>query len=55
MDESLKAPLTWTACAIQKAALILDRLTATNAMFIGRSKLLFAQIFVPSGPVPLHL
>lgn len=48
MNESLKAPVTATECAVQEAALVVDWLTATDAMFIVQSILELAQNFVPA-------
>jgi uncharacterized protein (UPF0303 family) len=55
MNLKLSAPATAAECADQEAFLVLDRLTAADAMSIGQSILELALIFVPGRPVAIHL
>ncbi len=51
----MKAPATAAECAAQEASLVLDRLTAADAMAIGQSILELALTWVPGRPVAVHL
>ncbi|WP_457353271.1 heme-binding protein [Roseateles sp. P5_D6] len=55
MDSRLKAPQTAAQCAAQEAALVLERLTAADAMGIGQSILALAQQWFAARPVAIHL
>lgn len=52
---TLKAPETFAECAEQETSLVLDHLTAVDAMAIGRTILELAPIFVPGRPVAVQL
>ena len=51
----MKAPTTAAECADQEASLILEHLTAADAMAIGQAILELAQAWVPGRPVAIHL
>jgi len=55
MNLSSLAPATAAECAEQEASLVLDRLTAADAMSVGLSILELAQAWVPGRPVAVHL
>jgi len=55
MAHTLKAPQTAAECAAQEATLLLDRLTAADAMGIGQSILALALEWFPGRPVAIHL
>ena len=55
MDKKLKAPTTVAECADQEAALVLEHLTAADAMSIGQAILELAPSLVPGRPVAIHL
>ena len=55
MDKTLKAPQSVADCAAQEAALVLDRLTAADAMGIGQSILALALAWFPGRPVAIQL
>lgn len=55
MDKTLKAPQSVADCATQEAALVLDRLTAADALGIGQSILALALDWFPGRPVAIHL
>lgn len=55
MAPTLTAPQTAADCAAQEAALVLDRLTADDAMGIGQSILALALQCFPGRPVAIHL
>ncbi len=51
----LEAPATTAECMAQEASLVLERLTAADAMAIGLSILELAPIWVPGRPIAVHL
>jgi uncharacterized protein (UPF0303 family) len=51
----LKAPATAAECAAQEASLVLDHLTAADALAIGLSILELAHEWVPGRGVAVHL
>ena len=51
----MNAPATAAECAIQEETLVLDRLTAADAMAIGLSILELAQAWVPGRAVAVQL
>ncbi len=51
----MKAPATAAECADQEASLVLDRLTAADALSIGQSILELAATWVPGRPVAIQL
>ncbi len=51
----MNAPTTAAECEIQEASLVLDRLTAADAMDIGLSILELAHIWVPGRAVAVQL
>jgi uncharacterized protein (UPF0303 family) len=55
MNQFFQAPATAAECAEQEASLVLDHLTAADAMSIGQSILELAPILVPGRPVAIHL
>jgi len=55
MDQSLHAPATAAECAEQESSLLLEQLTAADAMAIGQSILGLAPVLVPGRPVAVHL
>ena len=55
MDQSLRAPVTAAECAEQEASLLLEHLTAVDAMAIGQTILELAPALVPGRPVAVHL
>lgn len=55
MDTTLKAPGSVAACAAQENALVLDRLSAADAMAIGQSILALALEWFPGRPIALHI
>jgi len=55
MDKKLKAPTTVAECADQEASLVLEHLTAADAMSIGQAILELAPSLVPGRPVAIHL
>ncbi len=55
MEQTLKAPATAAECAEQEASLVLEHLTAADAMAIGQSIIDLAPIMVPGRPVAIHL
>jgi uncharacterized protein (UPF0303 family) len=55
MNQDLSAPATVAECAEQEASLVLDHLTAADAMSIGQSILELAPVLVPGRPVAVQL
>lgn len=55
MDRILKAPATIAECDAQEAALLLDHLTAADAMAIGQSILALALEWFPGRPIAIQL
>jgi uncharacterized protein (UPF0303 family) len=55
MDQNLKAPATAAECTDQEASLILEHLTAADAMSIGQAILELAPSLVPGRPVAVQL
>jgi uncharacterized protein (UPF0303 family) len=55
MNSKLSAPATAAESIQQEAALILEHLTAEDAMSIGQATLEFAKALVPGRPVAIHL
>lgn len=55
MNLEEKAPATAAACAEQEAALVLESLTAADALAIGLAILALAPLVVPGRPVAVHL
>ncbi|MCE4553670.1 heme-binding protein [Pelomonas cellulosilytica] len=55
MDLTAHAPATAAACAAQEAALVLDRLTAPDALSIGLAIIALAEQAVPGRPIALQL
>ena len=55
MNTTLNAPATVAECATQETTLVLDRLTAADAMGIGQSILALALEWVPGRPVAIHI
>ncbi|MFG6485255.1 heme-degrading domain-containing protein [Roseateles sp. BYS78W] len=55
MDKSLKAQKTVAECAAQENALVLDRLSAADAMAIGQSILALALEWFPGRPIAIHI
>jgi uncharacterized protein (UPF0303 family) len=51
----LIAPATASECAAQQEALLLNHLTAEDAMAIGQSILAVAREWVPGRPVAIHI
>lgn len=51
----MRAPATAAECADEEAALVLERLTAVDALAIGQSILELARTWVPGRPVAVHL
>lgn len=55
MNQPLSVPATAAECAVQEAALVLEHLTAADAMSIGKSILELAPVLVPGRPVAVHI
>ncbi len=55
MNSKLSAPATTAECAQQEASLVLEHLTATDAMAIGQAILELAKTLVPGRPIAIHL
>ncbi len=55
MENILSAPATAAECAEQESTLVLEHLTAADAMAIGKSILELAPVLVPGRPVAVHL
>ena len=55
MNQSLSAPATFAECTDQEASIVLEHLTAADAMSIGQSILELASDWFPSRPVAVHL
>jgi len=55
MDIATKAPTTVADCAAQESALVLERLTAVDAMGIGQAILGLAQAWFPDRPIAVHI
>ena len=51
----MNAPATAAECAAQEAALVLEQLSAADALTIGLSILALARDWVPGRPVAVHL
>ncbi len=51
----LTAPATAAECTAQEASLVLDQLTASDALEIGLAILALAPLVVPGRPVAIHL
>jgi uncharacterized protein (UPF0303 family) len=51
----LNAPATAAECAAQEASLVLNHLTAADALAIGMSILQLAQVWVPGRAVAVHI
>jgi uncharacterized protein (UPF0303 family) len=54
-DLIVRAPATAAECADQEASLVLERLTAADAMAIGQSIVELPPAWVPGRPVAVHL
>ena len=55
MSLPLNAPATTAECAAQETSLVLDHLTAADALAIGLTILELAPLSVPGRPVAVHL
>ena len=55
MKLKLSAPQTVAECNQQEATLLLEHLTAEDALTIGQATLEFAKALVPGRPVAIHL
>ena len=55
MENILSAPATAAECVEQESTLVLEHLTAADAMAIGQSILELAPVLVPGRPVAVHL
>jgi len=55
MNQNLSAPATAAECADQEASIVLEHLTAADAMSIGQSILELASDWFPGRPVAVHL
>jgi uncharacterized protein (UPF0303 family) len=55
MDIMMQVPATAAECAEQEASLVLDHLTAADAMAIGQTILELALAWVPGRPVAVQL
>ncbi len=55
MNQTVSAPATAGECVVQEAALVLERLTAADAMSIGQAIIELAPVLVPGRPVAIQL